>query len=85
MIRKGQVGWLAKGDVLGQRAFIHSLSASPPKDLHRFARPALFVDSYLRQIHPLYSPRVRIFGPNGLGRPLPVHQMESLGKAGHVS
>ena len=25
MIRKGQVRWLAKGDVLGQRAFIHSL------------------------------------------------------------
>ena len=25
MIRKGQVGWLAKGDVLGQCAFIHSL------------------------------------------------------------
>ena len=24
-IRKGQVRWLAKGDVLGQRAFIHSL------------------------------------------------------------
>jgi hypothetical protein len=26
MIRKGQVRWLAKGDVLGQCAFIHSLS-----------------------------------------------------------
>jgi transposase-like protein len=25
MIRKGQVRWLANGDVLGQRAFIHSL------------------------------------------------------------
>jgi len=25
MIRKGQVRWLAKGDVLGQRNFIHSL------------------------------------------------------------
>jgi len=25
MIRKGQVRWLAKGDVLGQRAFIHTL------------------------------------------------------------
>jgi transposase-like protein len=25
MIRKGQVRWLAKGDVLGQRAFIHFL------------------------------------------------------------
>jgi transposase-like protein len=25
MIRKGQVRWLSKGDVLGQRAFIHSL------------------------------------------------------------
>jgi len=25
MIRRGQVRWLAKGDVLGQRAFIHSL------------------------------------------------------------
>jgi len=25
MIRKGQVRWLAKGDVLGQRAFIHCL------------------------------------------------------------
>jgi hypothetical protein len=25
MIRKGQVRWLAKGDALGQRAFIHSL------------------------------------------------------------
>ncbi len=25
IIRKGQVRWLAKGDVLGQRAFIHSL------------------------------------------------------------
>ena len=25
MIRKGQVRWLGKGDVLGQRAFIHSL------------------------------------------------------------
>jgi hypothetical protein len=24
MIRKGQVRWLAKGDILGQRAFIHS-------------------------------------------------------------
>jgi hypothetical protein len=23
MIRKGQVRWLAKGDVLGQRAFVH--------------------------------------------------------------
>jgi len=25
MIRKGQVRWLAMGDVLGQHAFIHSL------------------------------------------------------------
>ena len=25
MIRGGQVRWLAKGDVLGQRAFVHSL------------------------------------------------------------
>jgi transposase-like protein len=25
MIRKGQVRWLAKGDVLGQRSFIHRL------------------------------------------------------------
>ena len=25
MIRKGQVRWLATGDVLGQRAFVHSL------------------------------------------------------------
>ena len=25
MIRKGQVRWLAKGNILGQRAFIHSL------------------------------------------------------------
>jgi hypothetical protein len=25
MIRKGQVRWLAKGDVLGQHAFVHSL------------------------------------------------------------
>jgi len=25
MIRKGQVRWLAKGDVLGQRAFVHFL------------------------------------------------------------
>ena len=25
MIRKGQVRWLAKGDVLGQRALVHSL------------------------------------------------------------
>jgi hypothetical protein len=25
MIRKGQVRWLAKGDVLGQRSFVHRL------------------------------------------------------------
>jgi hypothetical protein len=30
MIREGQVRWLAKGDVLGQRAFVRSL-ASPRK------------------------------------------------------
>ena len=25
MIRKGQIRWLAKGDVVGQRQFIHTL------------------------------------------------------------
>jgi hypothetical protein len=25
LIRKGQIRWLAKGDVVGQRQFIHSL------------------------------------------------------------
>ena len=28
MIRKGQVCWLAKDDVLGQRAFIHHFTTS---------------------------------------------------------
>jgi transposase-like protein len=27
-IRKGQIRWLSKGDVVGQRQFIHTLSAS---------------------------------------------------------
>jgi hypothetical protein len=29
MIRKGQVRWFRKGDVIGQRAFIHNLFRIP--------------------------------------------------------
>ena len=36
-IRKGQVRWLAKGDVLGQRHFIHTSSASPRKSDRQIA------------------------------------------------
>ena len=39
MIRKGQVRWLAKGDVLGQRSFIHRFLASLPETRQRAATP----------------------------------------------
>jgi hypothetical protein len=29
LIRKGQIRWLSKGDVVGQRQFIHTLLVSP--------------------------------------------------------
>jgi hypothetical protein len=29
LIRKGQIRWLAKGDVVGQRQFIHTLCGLP--------------------------------------------------------
>jgi len=44
MIRKGQVRWLAKGNTLGQRAFVHELfgiaarrliDSSPTRTAHR--------------------------------------------------
>ena len=42
MIHKGQVRWLAKGDVLGQRAFVHSLCGIATQkaviDLHDLLR-----------------------------------------------
>ena len=49
MIRKGQVHWLAKGDVLGPRAFVHSLFGIA-KSRYRFAWPSALLHRHLRQI-----------------------------------
>jgi hypothetical protein len=42
-IRKGQYRWLAKGDVLGQRQFIHTLFWHRSVDLAGIRRPPLAV------------------------------------------
>jgi hypothetical protein len=47
--QKGQVHWLAKGDVLGPRAFVHSLFGIA-KSRYRFAWPCALLHRHLRQI-----------------------------------
>jgi len=77
MICKQQVRWLAKGDVLGQRALAHSLvGIATQKNRYRFAWSSALLHRHLRQISldsgsdrdaSSAHPRTNRLGPSALG------------------